>query len=129
MANGVVKLQATLTELNRQVMVSVDALHTIRARTSKVLLATAAFGALAVEVEALRRRLAEPAVAAQLLRDEDERAAFQGEVHRFIDQLESHRDAYAGELSLATLRRPPPRVRWWQLGRAFTRRWRARPAP
>ena len=114
MANAVVKLQATLTELSRQVTASVDALHTIRARTSKVLLATAAFGALAVEVDVLRsapcgRRLASTAVAAELLRDDDDRATFHAELHRLIDQLESYRLVYAAELSLAAARRGPPR--------------------
>jgi len=125
MANAVVKLQATLTELGRQVTASVDALHTIRARTSKVLLATAAFGALAVEVDVLRRRLASTAVAAELLRDDDDRATFHAELHRLIDQLESYRLVYAAELSLATARRARPRARWWQWGQVFIRRTRA----
>lgn len=122
MANSVAKLQTTLTELGRQIEASVDGLHTIRARTSRVLRATSAFSTLAGEVRSLRRRLSEPALAAQLLRDEADRAAFQEELHLYIDQLESYRHTYAEELSLATPRRAPPQPPWW---RVFERRRRS----
>jgi hypothetical protein len=108
------KLQAMVGELQRQADASVRALHTIRARTSKVMAATAAFSALADEVGLVARRLAKP-TARDTYANAADRAALQEELHLLVDQLESFRQSYNAELALVAAR--PPAVkkrRWWR---------------
>jgi len=114
-AGHVAKLRAMVTELRRQTDASVEALHTIRARTSRVLGATEAFGALSAEIGALGRRLDLPVAAARLNATAEERAAFQAELHLLIDLLESYRQRFAPELAATKLRRTPPKRRWWHV--------------
>ena len=104
-----------LAELRRQTDASVSALHTIRARTSKVLAATEAFSALSAEVSVLTRSLWVPPTAARLNQDAAARALFQQELHLLIDQLDSFRQRYAPELSITTPLPPKPKKPWWRV--------------
>ena len=114
-ASHVAKLQVMLAELRRQTDASVAALHTIRARTSKVLAATEAFSALSAEVAALTRSLWAPPTVARLNQDAAERALFQQDLHLLIDQLDSFRQRYAAELSITTPLPPKPKKPWWDV--------------
>jgi hypothetical protein len=107
------KLQAMVVELQRQADASVRALHTIRARTSKVMAATAAFSALADEIGLVARRLAKP-TARDTYADAADRAALQEELHLLVDQLDNFRQSYTAELALVTARPPQVKRRWWR---------------
>jgi hypothetical protein len=104
-ANSVAQLEGLTRELRRQATASTNALHTIRARTSRVMRATAAFAALTTDIDALARRLTERDSVARLRRDADERIAFMQDLHVLVDQLESFQQLYAEELSSVA---PPP---------------------
>jgi hypothetical protein len=114
-ASHVAKLQDMLAELRRQTDASVSALHTIRARTSKVLAATDAFSALSTELAVLTRSLSAPPTIARLDQDAAERALFRQELHLLIEQLDSFRLRYAAELSITTPLPPKPRKPWWHV--------------
>lgn len=100
-------------------MASTNALHTIRARTSSVLRATAAFAALATDIDVLARRLSERDSVARLRRDADERIVFMQELHLLVDQLESYQQLFAEELSSIALPTAPA-----ETPAAQKRRWR-----
>jgi hypothetical protein len=111
----VAKLQGMLAELRRQTDASVSALHTIRARTSKVLAATEAFSALSAELVVLTHSLSAPTTVARLNEDAAERALFRQELHLLIEQLDSFRLRFAAELSITTPLPPKPRKPWWHV--------------
>jgi hypothetical protein len=113
MPDGFGKLQAMVIELERQAGASVRALHTIRARTSRVLAATAAFSALADEVVSLGRRLAQPK-ARDTYANPADRAALQAELSLLIEQLDGYRQLYTAELALVEARKPKAKRRWWR---------------
>jgi methyl-accepting chemotaxis protein len=115
MAGHVAKLQSMIAELRRQTDATVSGLHTIRARTSKVLAATEAFTRLSEEVAALTRALWTPDVIARLNEDATERSLLLQQLHLLIDQLDAFRQHYAGELSLTTPRAPKPKRPWWHV--------------
>lgn len=115
MASDFAKLRCAVAELRRQTDACVAALHTIRARTSKVLAATDAFSALSREVEQLGRALSAPPTALRLKRSAIERALFQQDVHLLLDQLDGFRSRYAAELLLTTPLPPKPKKPWWRL--------------
>lgn len=120
MANSVAQLEGLTRELRRQVIASTNALHTIRARTSSVLRATAAFAALATDIDVLARRLSERDSVARLRRDADERIVFMQELHLLVDQLESYQQLFAEELSsiappTAPAETPAAQKRRWRI--------------
>lgn len=104
-----------LAELRRQSDASVAGLHTIRARTSRVLAATDAFTTLSREIAGLGRALWEPVLITRLNQDHTERAVFQQQLRLLIDQLDAFRQRYASELLQS--RPPPPRQKrpWWHV--------------
>ena len=106
-----------LVELRRQTDASVAGLHSIRARTSKVLVATDAFTTLSREIAALGRALWDPVLIARVNQDPTERALFQQQLSLLIDQLDAFRQRFASEL--ADSRPPPPRPKqpWWRWSR------------
>jgi hypothetical protein len=116
-ASQIAQLKLTVAELRRQTDASLAALHTIRARTSKVLAATEAFSALSAEAAALAHRLMLPVAVDRLNEDVREREAFRHELHLLIDQLDGFRQRYASELAATTPRRPPPKKPWWRVFR------------
>ncbi len=119
MANSFAQLETLTRELRRQATASVNALHTIRARTSRVLGATAAFATLAAEIDVLARRLIDRDCAARIRWDAEERIAFMHELHALVDQLEILQQTYADELSCIAPPRAPAQPPSGQ-----KRRWR-----
>lgn len=115
MPSHVAKLQAMLAELRKQTDASLQGLHTIRARTSKVLAATEAFTALATEAATMNRSLWAPTTASRLNDNAADRAAFQEELRLLVDELDTLRQRYASELALATSLPPPPKKPWWRI--------------
>ncbi|HYJ10793.1 MAG TPA: hypothetical protein VEX18_17345 [Polyangiaceae bacterium] len=99
--------------MQRQADASVRALHTIRARTSNVMAATAAFSALADEIGLLAQRLAKP-TAGDTYANAADRAALQEELHLLVDQLDNFRQSYTAELALVAARPPQVKRRWWR---------------
>lgn len=115
------RLKGRLEALRGEADATVAALHTIRARTSKVLEATAAFSAVSAEAAALRSPLERPARAARLELDADGRLALQLDLGQLLDRLERYRRTYAAELAQVPARSPPPppkaRRHWWHVFR------------
>ncbi len=90
-------------------------LHTIRARTSKVLAATASFTALSAELAALSRALWAPATVDRLNQDAAEREAFERRLRALLDELEALRERFESELSRAVPAPRPPKKPWWRM--------------
>lgn len=112
-ASHVDNFRRMLAELRRQTDASVAGLHTIRARTSKVLAATEAFTVLSLEIGALTETLWSPLSIARLNGDSVERAVFNQQLRLLIDQLDAFRVRYASELSQSTPPPPKPKKPWW----------------
>ena len=113
-ARHVARLEATLRDLRRRTDASVRGLHAIRARTSKVIEATAAFTALSEELVSLSRSLWSPPIAQRLKEDAGAREAFARRLRSLLEELEALERRHAAELSCAPST-SAGKKRWWRL--------------
>jgi len=114
-ASHVAQLQALVAELRRQTDAAVRGLYAVRARTSKVLMATEAFAALSARVTNLNHSLWTPTMADRLNGDAVARWDFEEEVRQLSHELEELRQRYETELLLTTPVPPPPKKPWWRV--------------
>lgn len=118
MARGVRDLQERIALLQRHAAATVQSLHHIRARTSRVLAATGAFAALEGEARSLSE------VVRNLSRVNDEsvdRPYVESELERLRNSMHDLRQRFSSELVSAAKSEPPApssrRKPWWRFWR------------
>lgn len=115
-------MQDHITVLQRHAAASVQSLHHIRARTSRVLAATSAFTAFEVEARSLREVVRTLVSLARASDESVDRGYVERELSRLREGFCELQRRFSRELvSAAESERPPPppplMKRWWQLWR------------
>jgi hypothetical protein len=121
MSRGVKDLQAQIAMLERQAAASVESLHHIRARTSRVLAATGAFTTQEKEIRSLSHAVRDLANLDHVHDDSVDRPSVERELARLRAGLRELQLRFSSELASGTkLERASPSSRrrpWWRFWR------------
>ena len=112
-------LRAKIAIIERTAATSVEALHRIPARTSRVLAATSAFSMLNMEARSLSQVVCTLVTLARASEDSLDRAYIERELSELREELRALELRHAKELALAVAharqQSPAPRKRWWEI--------------